>query len=192
MVDDKKHSITTGVDGPSTSHVSVKRLSFEILSQIFLDCLPETGFPSVWTHEAPVILGRICSQWRSVSLRTPQLWAGLDLGSNRTDYTKDAMAAAEWKTRAGSCLLSYCLWHTPDILDVILPHCTQWRHFEAHLELDGWKQVYAAICQGAPRLQYLELHMINRPLSLWSATQIDIRVPIPGATGLQTLCACYH
>ncbi|TDL25262.1 hypothetical protein BD410DRAFT_717971, partial [Rickenella mellea] len=87
----------------------VESLPFEVLSQIFFECLPENVFPTPSTKVAPTLLTRICRHWRVVALRTPQLWAGLDLGDypgyTKDAYLKDAMAAEEWRVRAGSCLL---------------------------------------------------------------------------------------
>ncbi|TDL25317.1 hypothetical protein BD410DRAFT_744068 [Rickenella mellea] len=176
-------SSTTDDDG--TMRPPIESLSFDILSQIFLDCLPETGLASVSTADAPVLLGRICRHWRAIALGTPQLWAGLDFGHGAEralgDQTKDAMAAAEWKNRAGSCSLSYRLWLTHDgVLDVILQYCSQWRHFEARIEADGWNKVYTVVSKGAPRLRYLAIEILNPP-------HIHIDIPIPGASQLQSL-----
>ncbi|TDL25366.1 hypothetical protein BD410DRAFT_637324 [Rickenella mellea] len=185
MLDNQTPSPTS----PKRCTAPIERLYFDILSQIFLECLSETQLSSVRMSEAPVLLGRICSHWRAVVLNTPMLWAGLMLGSGRVqnDDAKDAMAAAEWKIRAGSCLMSYSLWRTPDVIDVILPHCGQWRTINAHLEFDGWHKMYAAISQGAPCLRYLALEILASRLSSGFIQQIDIALPIPGASQLQKL-----
>ncbi|TDL25325.1 hypothetical protein BD410DRAFT_635760 [Rickenella mellea] len=193
MVGSVGRIVATSLDAATACDAPIKRLSFETLSQMFLECLPVAGLPSVSTADAPVLLGRVCSHWRTVALSTPQLWAGLGLG-NRTpsDYTKDAIAAAEWKRRAGLCDLSYSLWLTPDrVVNVILRHRSQWRHIEAHIEPDGWKRVYLAISQGAPRLLYLRVE-IESPLQRFVGgyvhpLPIDIDIPIHGAMRLEHL-----
>ncbi|KII83264.1 hypothetical protein PLICRDRAFT_119641, partial [Plicaturopsis crispa FD-325 SS-3] len=43
----------------------------ELLSQIFIHCLEEEE-PSI--DRAPLLLGRVCRRWRSISLSTPELW----------------------------------------------------------------------------------------------------------------------
>ncbi|TDL25327.1 hypothetical protein BD410DRAFT_635831 [Rickenella mellea] len=149
----------TADDQPRRCAAPIEHLSFEIMSQIFLHCLPEESLPHARTDEAPALLGRICSLWRAIALSTPQLWAGRTLsglGFPTPYYLKQAMAAAEWKIRAVSCLLLYQLWYTPDgVLDVILPHCSQWKHIGASLEPAAWNKIYSAISQGAPGLQSL-------------------------------------
>ncbi|TDL25254.1 hypothetical protein BD410DRAFT_896178 [Rickenella mellea] len=174
----------------------IEKLSFEVLSQIFLECLPETGFPKASTKVAPTLLARVCSHWRAVAMRTPLLWAGINLGDNwrdllnpRHDYLKDAMAAKEWSIRAGSCLLSYRLyyWNCPprsqNVLKVILSHHGRWRHIAIHLPAPVWTQfLSAAVRTVAPHLQYLEL------LGAESSSRSEVvQVPNPGFPKLHSL-----
>ncbi|KAJ7832821.1 hypothetical protein B0H13DRAFT_2111857 [Mycena leptocephala] len=51
-------------------------LPTEITAEIFARCLPnEPAVPR--TDTAPLLLGRICSTWRTISLATPELWSFL-------------------------------------------------------------------------------------------------------------------
>ncbi|KAF8872441.1 hypothetical protein CPB84DRAFT_1691417, partial [Gymnopilus junonius] len=57
----------------------VRTLPPEILSRIFLHCLPENLFFENILHrptrsEAPLLLVQICRSWRTVALQTPPLW----------------------------------------------------------------------------------------------------------------------
>ena len=52
----------------------IRRLPQEILLEIFIHCLPKDHNTFMSSHEAPLLLGRICSRWRSVSLSARQLW----------------------------------------------------------------------------------------------------------------------
>ncbi|TDL25322.1 hypothetical protein BD410DRAFT_635670 [Rickenella mellea] len=186
----KMLSVAARVDGPTTSDAPINTgsLPLDILSLIFLECLPHRriGFPTVRTTDAPVLLGRICSHWRAVALSTPQLWAGLSLSIRPPDdFKKDAETAMEWKIRAGPCLLSYHLRNPTDvILDAILPHCGQWRHLDGYFEQDKWNRVYEAISQGAPNLRYLEIGNSCRDSSI-ALRNVTIHIPIPGASQLQ-------
>lgn len=57
-------------------------LPFEILSKIFLLCIPEDYWdvpPTLHPSECPLLLTRICRFWRDVALATPRLWSCLDL-----------------------------------------------------------------------------------------------------------------
>ncbi|KAG2345918.1 hypothetical protein BDR05DRAFT_1058064 [Suillus weaverae] len=54
-------------------------LPTEILSQIFVRCLPEDSHLSLAQNEAPVLLTRICRLWREVAVDMPNLWCRLHL-----------------------------------------------------------------------------------------------------------------
>ncbi|KAJ7473333.1 hypothetical protein FB451DRAFT_1249020 [Mycena latifolia] len=72
-------------------------------------------------REAPVLLGRICSAWRAISLSTPRLWSRLHIVEPTPPFNSsfDALFEAKWvqrletaKTwldRAGQCPLSISL-----------------------------------------------------------------------------------
>ncbi|KAJ6564866.1 hypothetical protein DFH09DRAFT_1475317, partial [Mycena vulgaris] len=51
----------------------------EILQEKFMACLPAGHDAVMHTSEAPLLLGRICSAWRAISLSTPTLWSSLHL-----------------------------------------------------------------------------------------------------------------
>lgn len=57
----------------------IQRLPSEVLSEIFL-ALPH--IPNVEPFaiiNSPVLLARVCSQWRDVAISTPQLWDIINL-----------------------------------------------------------------------------------------------------------------
>ncbi|KAF8138039.1 hypothetical protein K438DRAFT_1537299, partial [Mycena galopus ATCC 62051] len=51
-----------------------RRLPLDIVQEIFIACLPTHRNCVMSASEAPVLLGRICSSWRTISLSTPRLW----------------------------------------------------------------------------------------------------------------------
>ncbi|KAJ7785454.1 hypothetical protein B0H14DRAFT_2286260, partial [Mycena olivaceomarginata] len=51
-----------------------RRLPLDIVQEIFVACLPTHRNCVMSASEAPVLLGRICSSWRAISLTTPRLW----------------------------------------------------------------------------------------------------------------------
>jgi hypothetical protein len=54
-----------------------RRLPPDIVREIFIACLP-TGRNAVMSaREAPLLLCRIYSTWRTIALSTPRLWASL-------------------------------------------------------------------------------------------------------------------
>ncbi|KAJ7114137.1 hypothetical protein C8R44DRAFT_630655, partial [Mycena epipterygia] len=52
----------------------VRRLPLDIIQEIFVACIPTHRNCVMSASEAPVLLGRICSSWRTISLSTPRLW----------------------------------------------------------------------------------------------------------------------
>ncbi|KAJ7762549.1 hypothetical protein B0H16DRAFT_1529184 [Mycena metata] len=74
------------------------------------------------TSEVPVLLGRICSLWRAISLSTPRPWATLHVcepysppnpgprpSDFRTRYDRRLEAMKAWLVRSGNCPLSISL-----------------------------------------------------------------------------------
>ncbi len=57
----------------------VRRLPPGVLQRIFMYCLPTGRYPVMSSREAPVLLGRVCSQWRDITLATPRLWAAVHI-----------------------------------------------------------------------------------------------------------------
>ena len=55
------------------------RLPVEVLSQIFVHCLPETNHLKVSSKLAPMLLTRICRHWREVAVNIPSLWCRLSV-----------------------------------------------------------------------------------------------------------------
>ncbi|KAJ7929544.1 hypothetical protein B0H13DRAFT_1513268, partial [Mycena leptocephala] len=55
----------------------------EITVIIFGHCLPsDPQRPS--RHQAPLLLARICRQWREICLDTPELWTSIAFGDSRS------------------------------------------------------------------------------------------------------------
>ncbi|KAF8994826.1 hypothetical protein BDQ17DRAFT_1366414 [Cyathus striatus] len=57
----------------------VRRLSRDILGEIFLACLPTDRNPCMSATEAPMLLTRINSSWRNIAHLTPRLWAAIHI-----------------------------------------------------------------------------------------------------------------
>ncbi|KIK66068.1 hypothetical protein GYMLUDRAFT_158537, partial [Collybiopsis luxurians FD-317 M1] len=55
----------------------VRQLPAEILAEIFVQCLPDFGVRDL--SEAPLVLTRICRDWRRIAFDTPRLWQSLHI-----------------------------------------------------------------------------------------------------------------
>ena len=75
----------------------IRRLPKEILLEIFVHCLPKEHNAYMSSHEAPLLLGRICSSWRSISQSAPRLWTTIHVPVPRTDlYPWQTISKAEY------------------------------------------------------------------------------------------------
>lgn len=58
---------------------TAQSLVVELLSDIFLECLPVDGLARIRMKEVPLTVSHVCRHWRFVSLSTRRLWARLNL-----------------------------------------------------------------------------------------------------------------
>ena len=116
----------------------VRRLSPEMLQQIFFCCLPVDRNPAVHPSEAPLLLGRICRLWREIANSTPRLWSAIHIVIPSKENASLASARYDalrtWLGRSGATPLHISLRaHLPteDILpfpfaDYIVGFSTRW------------------------------------------------------------------
>ncbi|KAF8999639.1 hypothetical protein BDQ17DRAFT_1246323, partial [Cyathus striatus] len=111
-----------------------RRISRDVLEEIFLACLPTVRNPCITAIEAPLLLTHVCSSWRSVAHTLPQLWSAIHIAlptfservftierSNfkfqeellRQKLNQLQGAAKEWLHRTGGCQLSISVFRTP-------------------------------------------------------------------------------
>ncbi|KAJ7762535.1 hypothetical protein B0H16DRAFT_1529133, partial [Mycena metata] len=76
---EERVAVSTYVDAHRALISPVRRLPLDILQEIFMACLPTDRNCAMSMAEAPVLLGRICSSWRTLSLSTPRLWCSLHI-----------------------------------------------------------------------------------------------------------------
>ncbi|KAJ7875682.1 hypothetical protein B0H13DRAFT_2668812 [Mycena leptocephala] len=100
----------------------VRRLPLDIIQEIFVACLPTHHNCVMSASEPPILLGRICSFWRTISLSTPRLWSSLHVveptrpppDSNTAalferKHTQRLETMKDWLGRSGTCPLSISL-----------------------------------------------------------------------------------
>ncbi|KAJ7658670.1 hypothetical protein DFH06DRAFT_1327237 [Mycena polygramma] len=85
----------------------------EILSNIFILCLPANGRVRPSPHSAPLLLTRVCRQWRERAIATVELWAAVDFTfpnrQERDDHERARQLLETWFTRARGYPLSMTL-----------------------------------------------------------------------------------
>ncbi|KAJ7061510.1 hypothetical protein C8F01DRAFT_1137628 [Mycena amicta] len=136
----------------------IRRMPRDVFEEIFVACMPVTRNCVMSSREAPLLLGRVCSAWRSICLSTPRLWARLHISqpvvifANLPETNKFRIqcerglatlrdATEMWLARSGQCSLSisvscssYGLSNDvfgPDkqsILNTLIPFASRWQH----------------------------------------------------------------
>ncbi|KAF8155345.1 hypothetical protein K438DRAFT_1862641 [Mycena galopus ATCC 62051] len=155
----------------------VRRLPLDIIEEIFVACLPTHRNCVTSATEAPLLLGHICSAWRSISLSTPQLWASLHLVEpSAPPHSAHAQEVREfgervtrrleitttWLGRSGQCPLSLSIESSPEEGTIPEAYQATVRFFQALIPFAGrWQHVHFT---SPPRLlfeiiSYLDIDM---------------------------------
>ncbi|KAJ7069440.1 hypothetical protein C8F01DRAFT_514026 [Mycena amicta] len=143
----------------------IRRIPLDMLQEIFVTCLPTERNSAMSASEAPVLLGRICTHWRTVAFQTPSLWARVHilepqcpsgtyypLGEQRRVAAKTAQRldiAKRWLDRSGQYPLSISFYgsnlsryESPDnqatlsFLRLLTSHVARWRIIDLRFRLD--------------------------------------------------------
>ncbi|KAJ7879518.1 hypothetical protein B0H14DRAFT_1604359 [Mycena olivaceomarginata] len=153
---EERNTLSAYVEAHEALLSPFRRLPRDIIEAIFMACLPTHRNCVMSAQEAPVILGRICSSWRTISYSFPRLWSSLHIvepvyqyNSNASLYQAKVAQRLEvadiWLRRSGTCPLSISLQSSldsglrpvqtiaplaaPDVwLNVLLPFTSRWKH----------------------------------------------------------------
>jgi hypothetical protein len=153
----------------------------ELLQEIFIRCLPTRHYAVMHTSQAPLLFGRVCTAWRSVSLSTAALWSSVHVAVNvvepffpgmtvDNDYVNPAtlercQSLQTWLHRAGHCPLSISLFFPSrfqeklqPFMDVIMPYSHRWKALKltqvTHEQLPG---LWSLCPEDVPLLEVLEI-----------------------------------
>ncbi|KAJ6594554.1 hypothetical protein B0H19DRAFT_65026 [Mycena capillaripes] len=152
-LNEERDALSTYVEAHRALTSPLRRLPLDIIEEIFVACLPTHRNCAMTALEAPVILGRICSSWRSISLSTPRLWSRLHIveptrpayggwapgpGLYEAKVAQRLEVANAWLGRSGKCPLSISLegpldWgmapsSSPAFSNLIVPFASRWQH----------------------------------------------------------------
>ena len=145
----------------------VRRLSPELVSQIFLQLLPEDWKEDIiFCRYTRLLLGQICSYWRQVALSTPELWAFIGLEILPDQGPSDATMVKTWLERSGqrALILQIALpphskifnTDTDPIMDAIIPLSHRWTEARFRLNSSVIDRL-VAIKGSIPSLQILAI-----------------------------------
>ncbi|KAJ7741390.1 hypothetical protein B0H16DRAFT_1565632 [Mycena metata] len=157
---EERDSVIAYMDGHKALISPVRRLPLDIIQEIFIACIPTYRNCVMSALEAPILLGRICSSWRTIAYSTPRLWARLHIVepfsyalehpgqiASETKAAQRFAATKEWLGRSGQCPLSISLHNgpdhrshnatspTPSFLQALVLFASRWEHMEFTLSL---------------------------------------------------------
>ncbi|KAG2132899.1 uncharacterized protein EDB93DRAFT_1175298 [Suillus bovinus] len=123
---EKKNKLIESINSHERLRLALWRLPTEILSHIFVSCLPEDKYLLPASRLPPILLTRICRRWREVAVGTPGLWCRLRLAVEHNDWQKRAFCYDAWLKRTQDHPLSLALrcydnW-TPLVQSLLRPY----------------------------------------------------------------------
>ena len=166
----------------------MRRLPLELLSAIFVWCLPDDAFIRPARRQAPLLLTQISASWRTVALSTPQLWSTLNVvcnlksrGSTRLKEVDRIIAPSMnlWLSRTDNLPLSISIDGLPmkqSIIQILFQHSTRCRHLVLK-RIQAWAYLQVPDRQ-FPLLKSLYVHSLVRQIrqlssAFASAPQLD-------------------
>jgi hypothetical protein len=198
---DKRDQILVSMRAHQGLVSCIRRLPPEILSEIFVWCLPPETYIEPNTGTAPLLLVGICRGWRKVALGTPRLWCSLSVRPYSGQQESLLLFYHHWLSRARGCLLSlavdmrqspnYPVWRD-DVTELLQPHTGLTVRLHVNfgkatvpdlllkdvtmlecftLKGDLYRNPMAVIIQPEPRLRSLNLQLIELTAAVRSAFQ---------------------
>lgn len=136
----------------------IERLPLEILTEVFIHCLPHDHFRQPNKHQAPLLLAQVSTFWRYLSLDTPILWASLEILGKSELRLVDL-----WLSRSRRYPLSLSVQYDCFLLDyalnIILNHSTHLRHLKLHIPRSN--SIFLTEDVHLPLLETLEMFTAN-------------------------------
>ncbi|KAJ7367761.1 hypothetical protein DFH08DRAFT_829297 [Mycena albidolilacea] len=123
----------------SYKYYPVLTLPAEIVSEIFLHCLPIYPlFPPLLGPSSPTVLTQICRKWREIALTTPALWRAISLSELAIPIGEQAKLVDTWLTRS-RCLPVHFQFsnrfapsRAAEVLASVVPHRARWEYLDLH------------------------------------------------------------
>ncbi|KAF9267979.1 hypothetical protein L218DRAFT_894330 [Marasmius fiardii PR-910] len=96
----ERDSILEKITRYNTILSPIKLLPAEIMSEIFLHCLPNQIFVRPSPSEAPLLLTQVCRGWKEITLSTPSLWSSIAVTVYKTHSTPHTSLIENWIARS--------------------------------------------------------------------------------------------
>ncbi|KAJ6513020.1 hypothetical protein C8R45DRAFT_332248 [Mycena sanguinolenta] len=162
----------------------IRRIPPEVLGEIFVHCLSrDDPFIKAAVDCCPLLLTQISSNWRSVALATPSLWASIAVKLTTKSCLPKLDLIKEWIARSGSWPLSFCIeeFITKDyydegmitstaVLNLYAPHYHRWRAIR--LQYQDWRidTGFLGLPRDVPPQTLESLHLAR---DFWQTAEYD-------------------
>ncbi|KAK7462737.1 hypothetical protein VKT23_007324 [Stygiomarasmius scandens] len=178
------------------------RLPPEILSEIFVHCLPEDCNAICSVSEAPLLLGLICRNWRDVCISTSRLWSSIHIVIVNAHITRmcseiDAkrLGVELWLERSGLSPLSFSIHGSCNEPGIMLSRCIQ-QFLQCFIQqVHRWQDVQLqlnAFCAHLFDASIATLPDLDQKLNLLHTLTFDFLSDIPTLPCLSKLLAAPH
>jgi hypothetical protein len=181
----KRAQLHSDIVGHRALTTPMRRIPEELLQEIFIRCLPVDHNALMSATQAPLLLGQVCSQWRSVSSSTPRLWSSLHIAvtevpppwiwgepNARVEPVDDALhpeAVRMWLGRSGALPLSISLYYPSSptsangekqMISSLTPFASRWRHIILLVSAAAFPLIASLSSAATPLLETFSLQNI--------------------------------
>lgn len=148
-------------------HSPIRKLVPEVLSEVFLQCLPEKPILRLSQHDAPLLLAAVCRSWRNIAITTPRLWASLSIvaiDESLGSWEAKLPITREWLARSGACPLSIIIssMAMSGDLEPMIRGLAAYSHRLTHLDTDISQPLLEAMGKVKPVMDNLKSLSITR------------------------------
>ncbi|KAK7043194.1 hypothetical protein VNI00_008548 [Paramarasmius palmivorus] len=204
--------LQTFVDEHLTLVPPIRQVPIDILRGIFLQCMPETGFPACRALEAPLVFTGVCRLWREVAISTPTLWNRMYI--HLPAPTPDGQPITErflaylhlwregvmlWLRRSGTAPLvlsissGYEIWGEEqvyhrfhaDVVLQLLEYTSRWKSLSLNIPERIWR-IVTALTADLPLLEALTVHYL--PFDAKESYQNFMKTVLQRIPSLHKLC----
>ncbi|KAF8654163.1 hypothetical protein AX16_003692 [Volvariella volvacea WC 439] len=131
----------------------------ELLSEVFQHCTDTTSPIIPSSKHAPLLLTRVCRQWRDVACSTPRLWTALRIFIGPSGPCRERLTAM-WLDRSGSCPLNlsfsaYSTTQSIPVMEVLVSHAHHWQSIDLDFPLVLYRTLASLLDQTNRQLSTL-------------------------------------
>ncbi|KAJ7490855.1 hypothetical protein FB451DRAFT_1221262 [Mycena latifolia] len=178
-------ALKAAIDAHQALMAPLRRIPQDVLGEIFVACLPTAHNALLDPDEAPLLLGRICRQWRNVAYSTPRIWSSLHIPSGtpplnwemtRSVESKLENAVGAWLDRSGACPLSISLtrrsehhFRTPGSINRVIGASRRLQHLRINGKILDVRPLLLTRGEDLPYLRsiIIDTRGSDEPLTFW-------------------------